>query len=93
MGTHVSRNALLLAMSEILSSLISIPMKLRMKRIPSFRILLGIISIGPLLLLFVTIPLDCFQTSYGQYKGLCWQEAVTMFVAIVIIIFLNIIDA
>ena len=60
LGTHLSRNALLLAMSEILSSLLSIPMKLKMKRIPSFRIILGIISIGPLVLFFVSIPLDCF---------------------------------
>jgi len=60
LGTHLSRNAILLAMSEILSSLLSIPMKLKMKRIPSFRIILGIISIGPIVLFFVSIPLDCF---------------------------------
>ncbi|EGR27677.1 major facilitator superfamily protein, putative [Ichthyophthirius multifiliis] len=79
-GNSIKTNYLLLAFIEVFAALISIPLKLRMKRKVALRLSFSIMIFVPLLFFLIRIPKECFI-----YYGFCFQE----FLTIILVIFLK----
>ncbi|EGR31611.1 major facilitator superfamily protein, putative [Ichthyophthirius multifiliis] len=79
LGTQLNQNFLLLAIIEVIASLLTIPMKMKMKRKNALRSAFYMMSIVSLLLFIVRIPQNC-QLYFEQ----CLEEKLTLILAILL---------
>lgn len=78
-GTQIQKNFTLLAIIEVVAALVSMPLKLRMKRKQAMKLSIVLITIFSLILSLIEIPKECLILE--EY---CLAEELAIFFAILL---------